>query len=314
MAKAPLFSTYRAGENRVTSSMLAVFERIDFSLVESLLSAAAESDLRLLRFANQVTGPESVPDAEISADFRYLFEVKTEFDSLAVDQLRAHLRALDGRYSDERLFALTPDIQEPAAIREIDDERLVWVSFRSLAEAMWTQLETALPSEREAFLLRELLRLLEEEQLLGYPEEVVVVPARSAYDEYLQLHLYMCQAHRSFRAGLSYLGFYRDRRIEKLIPRILVRRQDVELSAANADRLRTSTDPDDLLLADAVERALPFHDEPSVQIFVLSAPDSPETLSLRHAVTHSAPSAWTQNQRYVNSAALQEATTTDDLT
>jgi hypothetical protein len=41
MAKNPLFSAYRQGENRVTSSMLAVFERIDLSLFETLLAAAA---------------------------------------------------------------------------------------------------------------------------------------------------------------------------------------------------------------------------------------------------------------------------------
>src|SRR6266704_1162277 len=39
MAKNPWFSTYRQGENRVTSSMLAVFERIDLSLLEAILAA-----------------------------------------------------------------------------------------------------------------------------------------------------------------------------------------------------------------------------------------------------------------------------------
>jgi hypothetical protein len=41
MAKNPLVSTYRQGENRVTSSMLAVFERIDLPLLETILAAAA---------------------------------------------------------------------------------------------------------------------------------------------------------------------------------------------------------------------------------------------------------------------------------
>jgi hypothetical protein len=42
MPKTPLFSTYRAGENRVTASMLAVFERIDLSNLERLLAGASE--------------------------------------------------------------------------------------------------------------------------------------------------------------------------------------------------------------------------------------------------------------------------------
>ena len=57
MTKNPLFSTYRQGENRVTSSMLAVFERIDLSLLEAILaSAAGESSLQMVSFTNQPPG------------------------------------------------------------------------------------------------------------------------------------------------------------------------------------------------------------------------------------------------------------------
>lgn len=37
----PLFSTYRAGENRITSSTLAVFERIDLTIVKEVLQGAS---------------------------------------------------------------------------------------------------------------------------------------------------------------------------------------------------------------------------------------------------------------------------------
>ena len=79
MAKNPWFSTYRQGENRVTSSMLAVFERIDLSLLETILAAAAgESSLQMVSFTNQPPSKgRSVPDARISANFVYWFEVKT---------------------------------------------------------------------------------------------------------------------------------------------------------------------------------------------------------------------------------------------
>ncbi len=78
----PLFSTYRAGENRVTSSLIAVFERIDIHLVERIVAAAlAETTVTMLTFTNQATKPgpgtHTVPDAAISANFRWLFEVKT---------------------------------------------------------------------------------------------------------------------------------------------------------------------------------------------------------------------------------------------
>jgi hypothetical protein len=49
--KNPLFSTHRQGQNRVTSSMLAIFERIDLSLLETILAAAAgESSLQMVSF------------------------------------------------------------------------------------------------------------------------------------------------------------------------------------------------------------------------------------------------------------------------
>src|SRR6266540_3807537 len=96
MAKNPLFSTYRQGENRVTSSMLAVFERIDLSLLETLLaSAAGESSLAMVTFTNQPPSVgRSVPDARISARFAYWFEVKTVRNALGLHQLTEHLANL----------------------------------------------------------------------------------------------------------------------------------------------------------------------------------------------------------------------------
>jgi len=41
MPKAPLFSPYRQGENRITASLMAVFERIDLSKVERLLAVSS---------------------------------------------------------------------------------------------------------------------------------------------------------------------------------------------------------------------------------------------------------------------------------
>lgn len=123
MPKNPLFSTYRTGENRVTASMLAVFERIDATILERLLAGASgESSLTFVRFANQVAGlAGSVPDAAISASFHYLFEVKTELDTLRRKQLESHLAGLTGAFKDERLFVITPDPEQPQIIEDLAD-------------------------------------------------------------------------------------------------------------------------------------------------------------------------------------------------
>ncbi len=125
MAKNPLFSTYRQGENRVTSSMLAVFERIDLSLLETILAAAAgESSLQMVSFTNQPPSKgRSVPDARISANFAYWFEVKTTRNALDSHQLAEHLTNLGEASGSnaERLFVITPDAEQPVAITACRD-------------------------------------------------------------------------------------------------------------------------------------------------------------------------------------------------
>ena len=115
MANSPLFSTYRGGENRVTSSMMAVFQRLELSLLERLLGAVAqESALQLVAFANQPAGAgASVPDARMSAQFDYWFETKTVPNALGPKQLTEHYKNLTPGAKHERLFIVTPDPERP---------------------------------------------------------------------------------------------------------------------------------------------------------------------------------------------------------
>lgn len=113
-----LFSTYRTGENRVTGSTMAVFERIDLELVREILSSAsgAGDELGAITFANQVMGRGSVPDARISARFSWWFETKTSANAYASeghdrDQIRVHSQLLGD--ADSVLFVLTPDPVRP---------------------------------------------------------------------------------------------------------------------------------------------------------------------------------------------------------
>jgi hypothetical protein len=209
MPKNPLFSSYRTGENRVTASMLAVFERVDFGIVERLLSAATlESSLPFVSFANQVAAKDgSVPDAGNTANFRYLFEVKTTPLALNQKQLEQHLSHLDGSFKQERLFVLTPDEEEPSILEQLADPRLIWLNFRRLDQAIEEVLrdETELLAEQTRFLLHELRALFDQEGLLGQ-EDTVVVAAREAYPEYREVAAYVCQAGRSFRAGIRRMG------------------------------------------------------------------------------------------------------------
>lgn len=326
MPKNPLFSTYRQGENRVTSSMLAVFERIDLGLLETILAAAAgESALQMVTFTNQPPGAAaSVPDARISARFSYWFEVKTVRSTLRRNQLVEHLACLadDG---DERLFVVTPDGAQPALMAELDDPRVVWFNFQALSDAIEGALadETGLVSEQARFLLRELQALLVEEGLLD-TDDVAVVAARIAYGEYLDHGVYVCQPGRAFRGGLTHLGFYFEGAIQREIPRIMHREDNVVFTPAEAAQRRGTGDPFDARVARAIEGLLAGstrQDGHAYQVFVLAEPDAEETVTLEAPVANDTkassgrPFAWTMGQRYVSLARLTApgVTVTSDL-
>jgi hypothetical protein len=327
MAKNPLFSTYRQGENRVTSSMLAVFERIDLSLLEELLTAATgESALQLVSFVNQPPGRgASVPDGRISARFSYWFEVKTARDAVNRSQLQEHLRCLAGDTQDERLFVVTPDATEPAGVAELAEARVVWFSFADLHDAISQVLDGSdqVISERTEFLLRELQALMVDDGLLDH-DDVVVVAARVAYGEYLDHATYVCQPGRSFRDGLTRLGFYAKGAIQPEVPRIIHREEQVPFSDAEVERRRASTDPNDQRIAEVIETSVANgtrQPAESYQVFLLSLPDARDTMVLSRPILNTKraasgrPWAWTLQQRYVSSKQLADpaVNTTEDL-
>ena len=95
----PLLSSYKQGENRITASIMAVFERLNFSVVESILQAVLETpEQSLLGFDLQPSGKGStIPDARIHANFSLWFETKTTPNSVNKEQLEGHLKHFDSR-------------------------------------------------------------------------------------------------------------------------------------------------------------------------------------------------------------------------
>ena len=237
----PLFSTYTQGENRVTSTVIAVLQHVNNQLAEDILvTLTDESDLSLISFDNQVTGVDSVPDAAIRSSTELWFETKTSQDAVDKEQLENHLHALDQDAAElQRLIVLTPDARLPDEIAEIDDERIVWANFNTLIDTIETVLErdvgntgagTSVPTEREAFLLRELSRFLYDEDLVsGKEDRVLVVAARRAWPEYQEHGLYFCQANRSFKP-VEHLAFYTDGEIKTAVPSVMSAIESIEFT------------------------------------------------------------------------------------
>ncbi len=324
----PLFSSYRAGENRVTSSTLAVFERIDLALMQELLATAtsAGAELTTVTFDNQVVGDASVPDARISARFTWWFETKTTRGGYAGEgrdraQVRRHCAQLAGE-PEAWLFVLTPDPARPPWFDELDGvpdearDRVLWVGFRDLADAIRavTSDPTRVVGEQSRFLLNELVALYEMDGLLT-TDDTVVVAARVAWPEYQRFAAYVCQPNRSFRVGLTHLGFYAHGAIQPLVPRIRDHLVAVHLTGEEANRRRnaggaTVADLIEELLADGSRSEGLFYD-----VLLLSGPDEPDTVCLDHLVVNDTVAAsgrrwaWTLQHRYTQLSRLGSGVT-----
>ncbi len=346
----PLFSRYSQGENRVTASILAVFERISFSLVERILQILCEEpNLPLLEIKNQIKSgkADSVPDGAVQASFAYWIETKVVQNAIGLDhlledgrsvnrQLKAHLDALKELKNAEKkkLLVLTPDYEEPQAIASLDSDLVVWASFNDLYSAIveitatdesWLTSNFSLPSEQERFLMRELVQMLLAEGLVnsGKSDAVLIVPARQAISDYREFSVYVCQPNRSFQP-VEYIGFYHSGMIDRHIAKVIGQPiEEIDLTVEAIDEADLDTEAKEKLRS-LVEKMKdsnsPRYGE-KLKVFFLSARDSQDTIELSQDIKNDLrnaagrPYAFTMGQRYVPMSALQKnpATTTELL-
>jgi hypothetical protein len=336
----PLFSRYSQGENRVTASILAVFERISFALVERILQIlGGETNLSLLEIKNQIKSGKtgSVPDGAIQASFSYLIETKVVPNALRREQLEEHLKYLDSlsNFRNKKLLVLTPDYEEPDVIKQLNSDLVIWTSFNDLYSAIveitatdesWLTSLASPPSEQERFLLRELVQMFLTEGLVnsGRSDAVLIVPARSAIEDYRNFSVYVCQPNRSFQR-VEYIGFYHSGVIDKHIARIV--NGPVEEIDLYKEAIEEASDLTPEVRQSLLQLAQKLKDSQSpryvgkYKVFFLSSPDSPDTIKLTQDIKNDLrnmagrPYAFTQGQRYVPLSALRKnpATTTELL-
>jgi hypothetical protein len=320
----PLFSTYRQGENRITSTILAVFAHINSGIVEDVLGTLLADEFSLLTFENQVRGEQSVPDGIVRGPSAIYLETKRTTNDVDTAQLERHLEQLAEEPADSRrLLVLTPDAERPDTLDQVDDNsRIEWVNFDGLSSAIETVLDretgsagdtSAIPTEREAFLLCELNRLLYDEELVsGREDRVLVVPARRAWPEYKETDCYFCQPYRSFRPS-DHMAFYADGEIKKRIPRINDTIESVELSKAGIKTV--DSDLQDRL-NDAIEKLCEIDSErlgrEQKVVFIDRFCDNDAGITLSNAVENDKTAkdsnkrvAFVQNQRYVSLSDLR---------
>lgn len=332
-----IFSQYKQGENRVTASILAIFEKISFRLVEKILQILCEdSNQSVLTFENQFKADGCVPDARIQGSFVYLIETKIVCNAFPNDnpkhQLRMHLQALDEESAKhKRLFVLTPDRDRPDIIDKIGSDLIRWASFNDLYEAIrevtasngsedggsWLESDLPIVTEQERFLLRELVQMLFAERLIGVDssDSVLVVPARGAIHEYESLAVYRCQPNRTFRS-VPYIAFYHGRKIDRRIAKVLGKPiENVMLSEEGIESDPNLSVETKQKLQELVQK-MRAKNNPNLnefyKIFFLSSSDSTETKVLKDDIKNDlkndagTPFPFVYGQRYVSLAALMK--------
>ena len=317
----PLFSTYRQGENRITSTLMAVLQRLSLPSIDRILQALLEDEgFNLVTFDNQPRGKDSTPDARIATGSSIWIETKTTRGAYSDSQLNSHLKALQ---SGDNLLLLTPDDQAPKGL----NPGVAWSSFRTLAGVVEDILgdEHEPPSEKEAFLLRELIRMLQLDGLLDATEpRVMVLGAKLAWPMYERLSVYRCQYWQADAGNRDsdYLAFYANGQIQCLVPKIksvvqsidLTREEDVE--SLKGEQRRLAKD-----LRERIDKHGDIHEfSQAFKLMFLSEPTDEETLKLGNPIVNDKkdkngnPTPFTFGQpRYVTVQSLKGASRTSEL-
>ncbi len=310
-----LFSTYRQGENRITSTFLAVLQRLSLPNIDRILRTLIEDTaFSLVSFENQPKRERSTPDARIRTGPTIWIETKTASNTVRSGQIRRHLESLgDG----ERLLLLTPDDDQPGDLRD----EVIWSNFRTLIKAIEEILEdkSEPPSEKEAFLLREFISMIQEDGLIGSTESrVLVVAAREAWPIYKNLNAYLCQSNRSFQPS-THLAFYAEGAVQPLVPKIKEIVESVNLTREGIEYLEGDQKNLAEELLTQIEKLYPNNKWTQGKVMFLSEPDDDETVKLKQKIINDKKDkneknvAFVMGHGYVTLESLKTASKTSEL-
>jgi serine/threonine protein kinase len=155
----------------------------------------------------------------------------------------------------------------------------------------------------------------------GLSKEVLVIPARQAWEFYKQHHVYLCPSGRAFQP-VKYIAFYSGNEIRPLVPKILEEPPDPVIVERGKYHGRLGEVVNEML--NRYEKGtLPagwdLRPGRHLKVFLLSAPEAADTIILSQPIINDLTSkngqriAFTQNRRYVPLEALRKATKTSEL-
>lgn len=324
-----IFSTYSTAENRVTSTILAVFEKLNSATVTRILQVLTEdSTIELIKYENQVQSSDSIPDGRIKGMFDYIIETKIVPNGINKKQIKNHCNLL--KYDFSKLLVLTPDFDYPRALKELDSEykdQIIWGNFDRIIEGINSVLqESIFLLDREKFLLSELKEFIVNQRLTAedYSRKVLVVPAGSAWEFYQKYSIYKCQPNRTFQAS-SYMGFYADGQIKKSFPKILgyIESLNIQTDDLNTIEIITVNDGDEQDIRNKMiqikKNLKPNEWNENFKFMVLTEEFSDETFKNNYLINNDKTSysnkgtAFVQKQTYLNIDELKGKKYTSEL-
>ncbi|WP_017588729.1 hypothetical protein [Nocardiopsis ganjiahuensis] len=143
-------------------------------------------------------------------------------------------------------------------------------------------------------------------------DEVAIAAAGLAYDEYLDTGAYICQPRRSFRDGLTHMGFYAQQANQPEVARIEAREDRVPFTYVEADRSEANGGIDariGAVICGALDAGV-LEEGEEYMVFLLSGSEVAATVVLEAPVVNNKvtasgrPWAWTMSQGYVSLAKL----------
>lgn len=334
-----IFSTYTKNENRVTSTIMGVFSKLSLNSLNYVLQRiCGEEDFKeLIHFKNQKylgsngenSKSKNIPDAEISANFNYLFETKIVAGEFAknVNQLEDYMKPA----SNKKLIVLTPDLEEPELIVKLNNT--YWLNFDTLYEILNELLEgkaTAneqklLVFEYEKFLINELLQFFIAENLLAedFTDRVLVVPANKAWEFYLKSGCYTCQPNRTFRNS-NYMAFYSNRKIQQKVPQILgwIDSLNFDENEISFDSIKSTLKRNKHVTTgkadESIKKQLAALSQSNIRgefkvVFLGDVKELNQVVKNDKETASGKSTAFTQKQAYVSLKKLQEAKETSEL-
>lgn len=144
-----------------------------------------------------------------------------------------------------------------------------------------------------------------------------LILAGESWCQYQRYSAVICAAGRAFRP-LKYMAFYYDQGVQKDVPEILHRRDDVIWSRAEAQKLKGSSLREDRKIGQLIDDQLDDGESDGrYQVFLLTRPGDSRHRTLSNIIKNvrsGKGSAFVTKHRYTSLHSLENAVTTSDLT